>query len=413
MQKSLNKILTINELALLISQKKEEGHKIVLCHGVFDLLHAGHLFHFKAAKQHGSVLVVSVTPDQYVNKGPHRPHFNENLRLQNIAEIESVDYVVLNEWPTAIETIFKLKPHIYVKGTDYSNAKDDITGNINKEEAAIKEIGGHIVFTNEPSLSSSHLLNEFFPTYSEDARKFLESFKQQYSISDIFQQLDQLSQLKVLIIGEAILDRYTYCNPLAKSTKETMLATKYKSDEDFLGGSLAIANHVANFCKSVSLITHCKSEKNIHDYISTHLHRNIQLIDIPLSDRHIIVKQRFVEPHFLTKMFEIQNINDEPISPDSESKVISMIHEQAPHHDLIIIADYGHGFITQNIVQALIHLNKFICINTQTNSANLGYNLITKYQKANYICIDEPELKLAAHNKYCSIEDAIGILKQN
>ena len=412
MRKVIDKILSFDELDLVLSKERKQGCKIVLCHGVFDLLHSGHLFHFRSAKQSGDILVVSVTPDRFVNKGPNRPYFNEGLRLQNIAELESVDYVVLNEWSTAIETIFKVKPHVYAKGADYANSKDDITGNIKKEEAAIKEMGGKIIFTNEPSLSSSNLLNEFFPTYSDEARKFLRDFKQKYTVADVCGVLDQLAQLKILIIGEAILDRYIYCTPLAKSTKETIIATKYKSEENFLGGSLAIANHVANFCKSVTLITNLGSEENINNYVSTNLHRNIKLKNISIPGRQTIIKQRFVEPSFLTKIFEIQDLNDDPIPSNSEEKFLSLIQEQTLRHDLIIVSDYGHSFISLNIVQELMKGSQYLCVNAQTNSANLGYNLITKYPRADYVCIDGAELRFAAHNKYAGVEELVDILKQ-
>ena len=412
MKKTSDKIVTFDELEPLISKEKRQGKKIVLCHGVFDLLHAGHLLHFRSAKQHGDVLVVSVTPDRFVNKGPHRPQFNENVRLQNIAEVESVNYVVLNEWATAIETIFKIKPDIYAKGFDYANPKEDVTGNIKKEEAAIKEINGKVIFTNEPSLSSSNLLNEFFPSYSEEARKFLKEFKQRYTLSDIFKALDQLSSLKVLIIGESILDRYTYCAPLAKSTKETILATKYQGEENFLGGALAVANHMANFCSSVTLITQLGSEEAIHHFVSKNLHGNIHLKNVLIPGRQTIVKQRFVEPDFLTKIFEIQDLNDDPIPLESELKTISLLQEELSHHDLIVVADYGHGFIRQAIIQELMKAEAYLCVNAQTNSANLGYNLITKYPRADYICIDAAELRLAANGKYFSMEEMIHTLKQ-
>ena len=113
------KIFSIDDLRKVLNKKKKsKGKKIVLCHGVFDLLHIGHIKHFKDAKNFGDVLVVSLTPDIYVNKGPGRPSFNEKLRLQAIAALEAVDYVCLNSTPTAVNPIKKLKPNIYCKGPD-------------------------------------------------------------------------------------------------------------------------------------------------------------------------------------------------------------------------------------------------------------------------------------------------------
>ena len=120
------KIVSIEDLSRIIKLKKSKGRKIVHCHGVFDLLHIGHIKHFQEAKSSGDILVVTVTPDKYVNKGPKRPAFTSKLRLEAIAALESVDYVAENKWPTAVETIQLLKPNIYFKGPDYKDSNSDI-----------------------------------------------------------------------------------------------------------------------------------------------------------------------------------------------------------------------------------------------------------------------------------------------
>jgi rfaE bifunctional protein nucleotidyltransferase chain/domain len=116
------KIKSLDELSDIILALKKDGKTIVQCHGVFDLLHPGHILHFQAAKREGDILVVTVTKDEYVDKGPGRPVFNQRIRTESIAAIQCVDYVALNGWPTAVETIKKLKPDVYVKGSEYAKA---------------------------------------------------------------------------------------------------------------------------------------------------------------------------------------------------------------------------------------------------------------------------------------------------
>ena len=116
-----DKIKNLEDLPILFSKLKSEGKKIVHCHGVFDLLHVGHIKHFKEAKNLGDILVVTLTPDIYVNKGPNRPTFTEKLRVEAIAALDVVDYVALNSTPTAVNVIQKIKPHIYCKGPEYKN----------------------------------------------------------------------------------------------------------------------------------------------------------------------------------------------------------------------------------------------------------------------------------------------------
>ena len=156
-----DKIKNFDVISSIISLKKSQGKKIILCHGVFDLLHIGHIKHFEEAKKMGDILVVTITPDQFVNKGPGRPAFNTNLRLEALSALDSIDYVVANKWPAAEEAIKIIQPNIYCKGPDYKDHLDDITGKIDDEEAAVKIVGGKISYTDDITFSSSKLLNKY------------------------------------------------------------------------------------------------------------------------------------------------------------------------------------------------------------------------------------------------------------
>ena len=155
------KILELEELAKKIEVLKSEGKKIVLCHGCFDLMHPGHIKYFQAAKKMGDVLVVTVSPDIYVDKGDGRPVFNQTLRTESIAALECVDYVAINRWPTAVETLRLLRPNIYVKGQEFEN-KEDKTGKLQQEQEVLVEIGAEMRYTHEIIFSSTKLLNQHF-----------------------------------------------------------------------------------------------------------------------------------------------------------------------------------------------------------------------------------------------------------
>lgn len=155
------KILELEDLAKKIQILKSKGKTIVHCHGCFDLMHIGHIKYFQASKKMGDVLVVTVTPDIYVDKGPNRPVFNQNLRAESIAALECVDYVGINKWPTAEETLRLLTPDIYVKGQEFEKLEDK-TGKIQREYEVVKEIGAELRFTHEIVFSSTKLLSQYF-----------------------------------------------------------------------------------------------------------------------------------------------------------------------------------------------------------------------------------------------------------
>ena len=156
------KILELDVLAEKLADLKSRGKKIVHCHGCFDMMHPGHIKYFQASKEMGDVLVVTVTPDQFVDKGPDRPVFDQNLRAESIAALESVDYVAVNRWPTAEKTLRLLLPNYYVKGQEFEKLQDK-TGKIQKEVEVVREIKAEMRFTHEIVFSSSKLIKERFP----------------------------------------------------------------------------------------------------------------------------------------------------------------------------------------------------------------------------------------------------------
>ena len=155
------KILDLDKLAEELSDLKSKGKKIVHCHGCFDMMHPGHIKYFQASKKMGDILVVTVTPDQYVDKGSGRPVFDQYLRTESIAALECVDYVAVNRWPTAENTLRLLVPDYYVKGQEFEKLQDK-TGKIQKEVDVVKEIGGEMIFTHEVVFSSTKILNRYF-----------------------------------------------------------------------------------------------------------------------------------------------------------------------------------------------------------------------------------------------------------
>mgnify|MGYP001294378645 FL=1 len=124
------KISSLEKISKIVSSLKIKGKKISLCHGVFDLLHPGHIYHFEQAKKKSDILVVSITSDKKVLKGPGRPYFNQKNRAHSLASIEQIDFVIISDDKSAVNVIKKIKPHFYVKGSDYKNSNDDITGKI-------------------------------------------------------------------------------------------------------------------------------------------------------------------------------------------------------------------------------------------------------------------------------------------
>ncbi len=122
--------------------------KVVLAHGCFDVFHFGHLAHLQFAKMQGEILIVSVTEDEYVNKGPNRPAFPLSKRMAVLRALAIVDNVIPSKNP--FEAISKVKPNIYVKGKEYRGKLP--------EQDLVETYGGRVVFSDEEVFSSTLLL---------------------------------------------------------------------------------------------------------------------------------------------------------------------------------------------------------------------------------------------------------------
>jgi len=401
------KIVEIDTLAKESTRLREEGKKIVYCHGCFDLMHIGHIKYLQSAKKKGDVLMVTITPDRYVTRGPGRPVFTEIHRLESIAALDCVDYVALNQWPTAVESIHLIKPNFYVKGSDFGSIESDPTGRLTKEEEAVKSVGGELVFTQDEVFSSSKLLKDYFGVLPKELDEFLVDFTQRFDTIDVIDALNKIRDIRVLIIGEPIIDEYHFCETLQRASKATTIATRWTSSETYAGGALAVANHLAGFTKEVGLVGLLGRENSREEFIQKNLKPNVKFFPCFREDGSTIVKTRFLERVFKQKMFEIQYFNDYPINEKVEDKTIKLLKKLMPTYDMVISADFGHGFITKEIIKLLCEEAPYLVVMAQSNSANLGFNPVTKYLRADYIVIDHAELRLACHDQHGDIEPLI------
>lgn len=394
------KIKTLDDLADLVRGLKENGKTVVHCHGVFDLVHLGHIRHFEAAKRKGDVLIVTLTKDEYVNKGPGRPVFNQRLRAESLASLQVVDYVAVNEWPTAAPTIRKLRPNFYIKGNEYADRDADLTGHITEEEQAALDVDTRLDFTDEITLSSTKLLNSYFDVLSEDAEEYIRALREEYNAEKIIQVLRSLENKRVLVVGDTIIDEYHFCDVLGKSSKAHTINARFQHSEAHAGGALAVANQVASFCDKVHLVTCLGGEDSWHHFVTTSLKPNISTKLFVRPDAPTIVKRRFTDMHRLTNLFELTFLNEHPLPEKTESQFGAYLERIAPDYDLVIVADFGHGLMGTKSIDILQKKAHYLAVNVQTNSANMGYNPVTKYTRADYVCVHENELRLANHDQF-------------
>jgi rfaE bifunctional protein kinase chain/domain/rfaE bifunctional protein nucleotidyltransferase chain/domain len=394
-----NKIKSLEELEKILREfrRRKEGTKIVHCHGVFDLLHIGHIRYLEQAKKLGDVLIVTLTPDQYVNKGPHRPAFSENLRAEVLSAINCVDYVSINEWPTASETIKLIQPDIFAKGAEF---RDKPTEELIKEKSAVEGSGGEVAFIEDITSSSSSLINKYLDIFPEEVRKYLAEFSLQFPLEEILGYIDNFRSLKVLVIGDTIIDEYQYCESIGKASKEPALVAKSLATDIFAGGILAVSNHVANFCDEIDLLTVLGTVDSREDFIKENLKSNIGNFFLQKENTPTTIKRRFIDDYLLSKYFEIYIIDDRELTDIEDQRLCNKLEEILPNYDVVLVADFGHGMLSKDAIDLLCQNAKFLAVNTQINAGNRGFNTILKYPRADYACLNEDEFRLELRDKH-------------
>lgn len=347
--------------------------KKVLCHGCFDVIHAGHLAHFKKAKEYGEYLIVSVTNDQFVNKGPGRPFFTADRRRGMLEALRVVDEVFISNEATARGAIERFKPDFYVKGSEYRDFSKDVTGEILNEKKAIEEVGGQLVFTNEETFSSSNIINRHFQPWTDAQRDTIDRIQTIGGIEYIEKGINRLEALRVLVIGEPIIDVYRFVTPEGISSKSPSISARFTHEETYKGGSLAIGAHLEEFCKSVIIQTPSSPP--------------------PRKIRYISGSQR---------IFEVTHIEDQTWEKHNPEYFCDKIIELSKMSDVVILADFGHGCFEGPVLEACKELNGFVGLNVQTNSSNFGYNVYHKHKRFDYLCLDTREGRLAKHDRNSS-----------
>ncbi len=404
--RSVDKIHTIKSLAEQLRKIQDNGQKIVLCHGVFDLTHLGHIRHFEEARRFGDVLVVTVTPDKYVHKGLHRPVFSDAQRAEAIAALEVVDYVAVNNWETAAQTIESLRPNVFCKGGEFKQAGAIPPGLSAEMEAAVS-VGGRVEFTAQNILSSSNLINDYFEIFTPETTQWLRSFRNDFSIEQVTQFFENTKDLKVLVIGEAIVDEYVFCNALGQSSKDPILASLYHRTETYAGGSLAVANHLAGFCKEVGLISVLGDVESREDFISEALIENVKPSFVTRPSAPTICKRRFVDAYTDNRIFELYIMDDDPLEDAEERELANMIGSVLKDYDLVVVVDYGHGMLTKSTINLLCQSSSFLVVSTQANAGNRGFNTISKYSRADYVCMNMYEIALETRMRHADWHDLV------
>lgn len=400
----LNKKLLKNLNDLIVLRKKTKK-KIGLCHGVFDILHFGHLKHIEEAKKNVDVLVLSITDDSWVNKGPIQPYNNAFKRAFFLSSINFVDYVFINKDITAIPVIKSLRPNLYFKGQDYLDK--DVTNNLKKETALVKKFKGNIKITNTKLMSSTKILNNNLYEWESSQKKYLMNLSSKIKFNKIIEYFDKIEDYEINIIGEVILDKYIFTNFVGVTSKDPAMSLLENSHEVIPGGTMAIAKMLSKFVKKVNLYTYGNPDllkSNLYNY------KNIKIFNLEKNYK-IQIKSRYINSNRYEKILQVTNFKKNILNNNNIIKNLNNYKKNIKNN--LIICDYGIDLFSTEIVKILERMKIRKFLNVQTNSLNFGFNVYTKYQNFDYLCLDDREWSLGSNQQDFQKEYLLDLSKRN
>jgi rfaE bifunctional protein kinase chain/domain len=361
----------------------------VLCHGVFDVVHPGHLRHLCYAKSKADVLICSITSDAFADKkGQYRPHVPQDLRAASLALLDIVDYVVINNAPDPVALITLLQPNFYAKGFEYSDEKRTV---VLPEAEAVQAYGGQILFTpGDVVYSSSEMINAAAPDLRWD--KLADLMRRSELTFDVLRYIvRQMKDQSVHVVGDLIVDRITHCEVIGTSGKTPTLSVRRDRSEDFVGGAGVVAKHVQAAGADVCFTT--VTGNDLNGTVATESLEAAGMLVRALVDttRPTTTKEVVVAGGY--RLLKVDDVDSSPVSPLIERQVLKYV--QAVFSRAVIFSDFRHGIFNARSIPALAAAIPKKCLRVADSQVASRWGNITDFKDFDLITPNEREARFA------------------
>jgi len=384
-----HKIKTPQELRDILGPMPRKK-KAIMCHGVFDVVHPGHVRHLVYAKSKADILIASLTADRHIDKGHYRPHVPQDLRALNLAAFEMVDYVVFDDNPTPIENLEIIQPDFYAKGYEY-NPEQKLNPRTQREIEVLEEFGGKMIFTpGDIVYSSSHLINLAPPSIrSEKLLSLMEAAG--VTFDDLRDALDAMAGKAVHVVGDTIVDSYTYCAMIGGQTKTPTLSVLFDRKVDYVGGAGIVAKHMKAAGAAVVFST-VLGDDALKDFVLDDLAKagvNVRAVIDPT--RPTVNKNAVVANDY--RLLKIDTLDNRPISDDILANLVEEI--STVPCDALVFSDFRHGMFNKRTIPQLCEAIPDKVLKVADSQVASRWGNITEFQGFDLVTPNEREARFA------------------
>lgn len=387
-EKYRHKIKTVDELIKVIGTRPRKK-KVIMCHGVFDVVHPGHLRHLIYAKSKADILVTSITADAHISKGHYRPHIPQDLRALNLAAFELVDYVVIDQNATPLENISRIQPDLFAKGYEYTS--NGVAQKTQEEAEVIKRYGGEVIFTpGDIVYSSSRLIELEAPRIQmEKLLTFMDAEK--LTFDSLRECLTRLKGKRVHVIGDTIVDSYTQTAMIGGQTKTPTMSVLYEGRKDYIGGAAVVAEHLRAAGADVVFST-VLGDDTLKDFVLEGLTKSgvrcLPIIDAtrPTTNKNAIVAGGY-------RLLKIDTLDNRSISDDIVERLGKSITETPT--DAVVFSDFRHGMFNRRTIPKLVKSIPAGVYKVADSQVASRWGNITEFKEFDLITPNEREARFA------------------
>jgi rfaE bifunctional protein kinase chain/domain len=382
------KIKAPEEIAALIGAPPRK-RKVIMCHGVFDIVHPGHLRHLLYAKSKADVLIASLTADCHISKGPYRPHVPQDLRAINLAAFEMVDYVIIDAEPTPLKNLALIKPDIFAKGYEYQAS--GLPLKTQEELDVIHSYGGEIIFTpGDYVLSSSQLIETAPPSLRvEKLVGLMESadltFDQLHSVIDSF------GGRRIHVVGDTIVDTFTHTSMIGGQTKTPTISVLFENKTDYIGGAGVVAEHLRAAGADVTFST-VLGEDSLKDFVLDGLSKSgVECKPIIDKTRPTTNKNAIISGGY--RLLKLDTLDNRSISDEVVLNLTRAIAEEPA--EAVVFSDFRHGVFNRRTIPTLTDAIPDCMYKVADSQVASRWGNITEFRGFNLITPNEREARFA------------------
>jgi cytidyltransferase-like protein len=347
MERYRHKIKTPDELRAIIGAPPRDK-RVIMCHGVFDVVHPGHVRHLLYAKSKADLLVASITADKHITKGVHRPHVTQDLRALNLAAFEMVDYVVIDRNDRPLANIETIQPDYFAKGFEYNAT--GLAPKTAEEATIVAAYGGEMIFTpGDIVYSSSALINLARPSVKLETLQILME-RNQITFDVLRDVLGRIPGQRVHVVGDTIVDSYTHCTMIGGQTKTPTMSVLYERRVDYVGGAGIVAKHLIAAGAKVTFSTVLGD-----DELKTFAIEDMRAVGIDVravidASRPTVNKNAIVVGGY--RLLKVDTLDNRSISDNILASIAEAVSSTPA--DAVVYSDFRHGLFNRRTIPELI-----------------------------------------------------------